>query len=254
MFNESSDNNLSQWLSTPLGQYLLKSEQACIDHEVADVFGFHSLQLGLPAVDFLRSNRIPYRHHLDPAGGAEINASFEALPLLSQSVDLVVMPHVLEFSSNPHEVLREVTRVLMPDGHLVITGFNPWSLWGLRQMLESNMARYPWCGDFINLPRLKDWTKLLGVELAAGRMRCYLPPVRREEWLQRFGFLDAAGDRWWPFMGGVYVLHGIKRVHGMRLIMPKWKRSVLKSKALAAVPRRVGGASMTQKDAPERNR
>jgi hypothetical protein len=94
----------------------------------------------------------------------------------------------------------------------------------------------------------------LGVELAAGRMRCYLPPVRREEWLQRFGFLDAAGDRWWPFMGGVYVLHGIKRVHGMRLIMPKWKRSGLKSKALAAVPRRVGGASMTQKDTQEHDR
>ncbi len=252
---ESLADGLAQWLSTPLGQYLLKSEQACIDHEVSDVFGFHCVQLGLAPVDFLRSNRIAYRYRLDPASEAEINGSFEALPLLSQSVDLVVMPHVLEFSSNPHEVLREVTRVLMPDGHVVITGFNPWSLWGVRQMFESKHSRFPWCGEFINLPRLKDWMKLLGIELAAGRMRCYLPPMRREEWLQRFGFLDSAGDRWWPFVGGIYVLHGIKRVHGMRLITPKWRRSTLKSKALSAVPRRVGGASMTQRgDDPERER
>ena len=94
--------------------------------------------------------------------------------------------------------------------------------------------------------------KLLGIELSAGRMRCYLPPTRREEWLQRFGFLDAAGDRWWPFAGGIYVLHGIKRVHGIRLITPKWRRSGVKSKALAVVPRRAREASMTDRSNNER--
>lgn len=236
-------DSLASWLETPLGQYLLQTEQACIDQEVGDVFGFHAIQLGLPQVDFLRANRIPYRYRVDPGTGAEVAATFEALPLLNQSVDLVVMPHVLEFSSNPHEVLREVTRVLMPDGHLIITGFNPWSLWGLRQLMRPRHAAYPWCGDFITLPRLKDWMKLMAIELAAGRMRCYLPPVRKPEWLERFGFLDAAGDRWWPIAGGVYVLHGIKRVHGMRLIMPSWRRSAIKGKALAVVPRQAGQAS-----------
>lgn len=238
-------DNLASWLDSPLGQYLLQAEQACIDQEVADVFGFHSVQLGLPHIDFLRANRIPYRFRIDPEAGGEPRARFEALPLLNQSVDLVVMPHVLEFSSNPHEVLREVTRVLMPDGHVIITGFNPWSLWGLRQLLRPRQAAYPWCGDFIALPRLKDWMKLMGIELAAGRMRCYLPPARKPEWLERFGFLDAAGDRWWPFAGGIYVLHGIKRVYGMRLIMPRWRRSAIKSKALAVVPRQAGRAVTT---------
>lgn len=244
---DSPCDNLSNWLQTPLGSYLLQNELACIDQEVSDVFGFHAVQLGLPEVEFLRGNRIPYRYRLNPGPGGEMRSNFEALPLLNQSVDLVVMPHVLEFSADPHAVLREVTRVLMPDGHVVITGFNPWSLWGLRQLFRPKRSPYPWCGDFIALPRLKDWMKLMGLELAAGRMRCYLPPARRPEWLERYEFLEAAGDRWWPFAGGVYVLHGIKRVHGMRLITPKWRRSGIKSKALAVVPRQAGGTAMIER-------
>jgi len=150
-------------------------------------------------------------------------------------VDLVVLPHVLEFSSNPHQVLREVSRILMPEGHLVVSGFNPWSLWGARRIGASNGA-YPWCGQFINLPRLKDWMALLGFEVSGGRMGCYAPPVSSEKWRQRFTFMEQAGDRWWPFAGGVYFLHAIKRVHGMRVITPKWRVRAEKRKALAPMP------------------
>jgi hypothetical protein len=98
---------------------------------------------------------------------------------------------------------------------------------------------FPWRGQFINLPRLKDWMALLGIELAAGRMCCYIPPVVNESWISRFSFLETAGDRWWPFAGGVYFLHGVKRVQGMRVITPQWKNSVSESKSLAAIPHRV---------------
>jgi hypothetical protein len=59
--------------------------------------------------------------------------------------------------------------------------------------------------------------------------------VTQEKWLQRFRWLDAAGDRWWPIGGAVYVIQAIKRVPGMRLLMPKWKDRAARAKALVPV-------------------
>ena len=157
------------------------------------------------------------------------------------SIDLVLLPHVLEFSANPHQILREVARVLMPEGHVVIAGFNPWSLWGVRRMFGRGSG-YPWNGRFIHLPRIKDWLALLGLEIVAGRMGCYAPPCAQQQWLDRFGFMESAGDRWWPIAGGVYFLQAVKRVRGMRLIMPRWKDRLAPAKALRPVPEKAAKA------------
>jgi SAM-dependent methyltransferase len=231
-------SSLSAWFRTPLGARLLETELRFFDREVADVFGFNAIQLGLPEIDFLRANRMPFHCATAPKGDpVGFRSDLSALPVQTGVADLVVLPHTLEFSDNPHQVLREVERVLMPEGRVVVSGFNPWSLWGLRR-LASGGAGFPWCGQFINLPRLKDWMALLGFEVAAGRMACYVPPLAHEKWRKRFEFMEDAGDRWWPFAGGIYLLHGIKRVHGMRLITPKWKSAQARKKALAAVPQR----------------
>ena len=246
MSSEMAATDLQSWFETPLGVYLLAAEQAYFDHEVADVFGFNALQLGLCRFDFLRANRMPLHCRIggsekanEASGGVRLQADFCALPVLSNSADLVVLPHVLEFSDNPHQVLREVSRILMPEGHVIVSAFNPWSLWGARQVIDRGRAEVPWNGQFINLSRLKDWMALLGIEIAAGRMCCYIPPVASQQWLSRLSFLEAAGDRWWPFAGGVYFLHGVKRVQGMRVITPQWKTSLSKRKSLAPVPHRV---------------
>lgn len=227
------------WFASPLGVHLLSCEQSYFDQEVADVFGFNAVQLGLPRFDFLRANRMPLRCRVAPDGPVRARGEFEQLPILSSCADLVLLPHVLEFSDNPHQVLREVERILMPEGHVIVSGFNPWSVWGVRRALGTERSEFPWRGQFIALPRLKDWMALLGIEIAGGRMCAYVPPVRSEKWLGRLSFLEAAGDRWWPFGGGVYFLHGIKRVHGMRVITPQWKNSLAKRKHLAPVPHRV---------------
>jgi SAM-dependent methyltransferase len=243
--NGSLTADLQAWFETPLGAYLLASEQSYFDQEVADVFGFNALQLGLCRQDFLRANRMPFHCRVGPLGsdgqGAAqlLRSDFHALPILSNSADLVLLPHVLEFSDSPHQVLREVVRILMPEGHVIVSGFNPWSLWGARQAFDRKRQELPWCGQFINLPRLKDWMALLGIELAAGRMCCYIPPVVNQRWIERLTFLEASGDRWWPFAGGVYFLHGVKRVQGMRVITPQWKVGRAKSKSLATIPQRV---------------
>lgn len=254
------------WLVSPPGRYALAWEQALFDQWVGDLFGYHALQLGRPELDTLRENRMPYRGLVltAPRGaeapplmtkaasdttdtttlngnGSRESASpvmpemvtrdilvsrFDELPIATASTDLVVLPHVLEFAENPHDILREVERILVPEGQVIITGFNNLSLWGAREEL-GKLAGAPFLppgADLIAFTRLKDWLKLLSFDIDRGRFGCYRPPLRGEHWLQRFDFMEPAGDRWWPIFGALYAVRAVKRVRGMRLVGKVRKR------------------------------
>lgn len=219
---------LERWLATPPGQYLLAWEQQRLDDAVVDLFGFHALQLGLPELDALRANRMPHRWQACDHGGVAcaLRCASDALPFPDASIDLVVLPHTLELARDAHGTLREVERVLRPEGRLVILGFNPASLWGLRQRfgrLRRSLGGkaplfLPRSGEFIGYRRLRDWLRLLSFEVEGGRFGCYRPALHAEHWLARFAWMDRVGDRWWPVFGGVYFLVAVKRVRGMRLV------------------------------------
>lgn len=215
---------MQRWYESDVGQYVLAHELTWFDSVSSDLFGFHAMQAGECDTDFLRANRMPHRFCSGVGEGA-LHAVPELLPIASQSLDLLALPHVLEFSPHPHQVLREAERVLRPEGRLLISGFNPISLWGLRRFAVKHLTRgeptHPWHGHFIHLTRIKDWLALMGFELVGVRMACYAPPVNRAAWLARFAFLEAAGDRWWALGGGVYLIHAVKRVHSMRVLLPK---------------------------------
>ena len=211
-------DSLSGWFSGEAGRYVLGWEQARFDAAVDDVFGFHALQVGLPEIDFLANSRIAHRFVAGVEPGAGLLAEPWQLPVATHSVDLVVLPHVLEFSAQPHMILREAERVLVPEGQLVITGFNPLSLWGARRIVSARSGMPPYNGRFLSLFRIKDWLTLLGFEPAGGQFGCFAPPFRSTAWLERFGFMERAGDRWWPIAGAVYQLRAIKRTPGMRLV------------------------------------
>lgn len=223
------------WYDTTLGRYVLEREQVYIDEAVSDIFGFNALQFGLPQYDLLRASRIPLHLTLGPYPPARLRTDFDCLPIASQSVDLALMPHVLEFSSAPHQILREVERVLIPEGHVLITGFNPFSLWGAYHLLRRRSDEYPWRGKFISLLRLKDWLALLGFEVVAGKLACYAPPLQSGKWLARMQFTEAAGDRWWPLGGGVYCLLAKKRVHSMRVILPSRSERLAAQRGIAPI-------------------
>ncbi|MGB7183679.1 MAG: SAM-dependent methyltransferase, partial [Burkholderiaceae bacterium] len=136
-------------------------------------------------------------------------------------------------------VLREVDRILRPEGRVIVTGFNPVSLWGAAQAVGSGIGRpfIPAEDHFISLPRLRDWYKLLSFQFTRGSYGCYRPACRSERWLARTEFMEKAGDRWWPICGAVYCVTAVKRVRGMRLIEPAWRRSrSRKSRAAVASP------------------
>lgn len=214
----------ADWFSTALGQYVAAQEQAWFDHHCADIFGFNAMQVGLCQLDYLRANRIPNRFCAGPWRG-QVRCYPELLPVASQAIDLLILSHALEYSPNPHLLLREVERVLRPEGQLLLAGFNPASLWGMRRLMSRADSGYPWNGRFLPLSRIKDWLSLLGFEFQAGRMICYAPPLRQGRWQPYFRFLEAAGDRWWALGGGIYLLRVVKRRHGMRLISPKWDKT-----------------------------
>lgn len=232
---------LAEWFETPKGSYVLGWERAQFDAAVEDVFGFNAVQIGLPGLDFLRESRIPLRIRAGLDRGCGLRSEPMQLPLASQSVDLLVLPHVLEFSAQPHAILREAERVLMPEGSIVISGFNPVSLWGVSRTLGWERRQVPSCGRFIGLLRLKDWLALLGFELTGGRFGCYAPPVSQARWIERFAFMEKAGDRWWPICGAVYVVRAIKRTVGMRLVVPSWRDRRTAKKSLAPVTQRENG-------------
>jgi SAM-dependent methyltransferase len=238
--------DLNAWLTQPAGNYVRAWEQSLLDKVTADIFGFNALQIGLPQLDCLAASRMPNKWIANdvPSPNAAhpiaLVHDFNDLPFDANSLDLVVLPHVLEFASDPHQILREVARVLIPEGRLIVCGMNKASLWGLRQRLSGMSAHrfYPADHTFISFFQLKDWLSLLNMEVSQSYFGCYAPPFNNTEWLQRFHFLENAGQRWWPVFGGAYVIHAIKRVAGMRLIGPAWKtKRVSTADAVAATHR-----------------
>ena len=215
---------------------------------MADLFGFHALQLGLPnstrcaptacrtvGLRTIRAPMIglparelpaPSRRPTRRVGAVALHCDFDALPFPSQSLDLVVLPHALELARDPHETLREVERVLVPEGRVVIVGFNPASLWGLRQRLGRCASAWaaqralflPRAGEFIGYWRLRDWLRLLSFEVEAGASAATARRSRSQRWLERLDWMERTGDRWWPVFGAVYFLVAVKRVRGMRLV------------------------------------
>ena len=227
---EARIERLRAWFGGPLGESL----QAIEGHRLREVLpalpGTFAVQCGwLGRRDLLESS--PTAVHLlvdsEPAaqGPQWVAGRAEALPFDSKSVQVVVLPHSLDVSEAPHQLLREAHRVLVPEGHIVILGFNAISLWRLPCLVRRRAHRAPWCGDWIGVRRLRDWLSLLDCELTHGAMLYYRPPLARQGWMDRLFFMERMGDRWWPLGGAVYMLVAKKRVAGVTPIRPTLRRS-----------------------------
>ena len=241
---------MQQWFETPPGRYLLAWERSEFERAVGDIFGYHALQLGLAELDALEANRMPHKWlalNQPLAAGAlaavrpALVTDFAALPFEENSLDLVVLPHSLELHHDPHATLREVERVLVPEGRVVICCLNPASLWGLKQRREHLYQRFgkgepylPAPGEFIGYWRLRDWLRLLSFEVESGSFGCYRPAMKTQKWLDRYGWIDPVGERWWPIFGAAYFMVAVKRVRGVKLMGTAWK--VPKRVATAPVP------------------
>ena len=275
---------MQNWLKTPPGQYLLDWEHSQFERVVADIFGYHALQLGLPALNALQASRIPHRWVASPyLPGFEVDyamnkiamqaintqakdqkksvnedekiafvTEFEALPFAENSLDLLILPHSLELSPDPHATLREAERVLVPEGKLIICGFNPLSLWGFKQKRSHLYKRLnfgdlylPEAGEFIGYRRLRDWLRLLNFDVEPSLFGCYRPAVKSEGLLQRFAWMDKLGEKYWPIFGAVYFVVAVKRVRGMRMISPVKKLARITNGAPVSVANKATNKTTT---------
>ena len=148
---EQPQKRLADWYQTVAGQNLLHQENTLITRGIEGLFGYHLLMLG--ALDYEQgmdgspiSHKIVMNDEQLQHGALHLRGSQYALPLQTDSVDVVVMPHLLEYSQQPHHVLREVERITRPDGYIVILGFNPVSCYGICRALLGFKHRMPWQG------------------------------------------------------------------------------------------------------------
>ena len=227
--NVRQDFNLAKWAQSSLGQTLFAMEQNALQKYLPALHGETAVQVALPGIPaMLGASAIEHKFlmvdgqlgsfddELTEADTQLFYASAEhVLPFASSSVDLCLLPHTLDFTNNPHNLLRECKESLVSGGHLLILGFNPYSLWGARKLFS---RQAPWNGNNFAVYRIRDWLSLLDFHICGGMMLYYSPPVENPGLRERFTFMEKAGDRWWPMLAGVYLLVAQKRDAGMTVI------------------------------------
>lgn len=229
-----SVTDLEQWFQTALGQSVLHDEQQHIDEAVADLYGFHLLQLSASRqIDTTKNSTIQHRFSLAPClhtatDAAPITSAVsdaEKIPLEAESVDVVVLHHALEFSQHPHQLLRETERVIIPRGHVLIVSFNPFSWMGMFKSIGRLATRKKhWRYHSLRLGRVTDWLRLLDFEPVKIKHGFYRWPVdhagviKKTQWMEKlFRFTKLP-------VGGYYVILARKDVVGMTPIRPAWKK------------------------------
>ena len=222
-----TDHEAYQWLQTSLGESLLAQEARVVEEALDGIFGEECLQVGLWGEEraFLRFSRTQraslLAEQLSESGPSALGEPHR-LPFASDSIDCVLLPHTLDFSDRQHAILREVHRVLRSDGHIVILGFRPGGLWGLRRLIPG-AGMPPGADHIISDRRLRDWLKLLDMRIQSSMryfFRWPLPSGKTApaaKWEQR-------GRRWWPELSACYMLTAQKRVSTLTPVRPVWSK------------------------------
>ncbi len=250
---ECSDisTELESWYATDNGLYLLAQTRLAIQHLLDTTFGYHILQLGVRTPHPLFQGS-PIHHRIysarNAADGVDLIARPDELPLDCDSVDTVIAHHCLEFAQHPQRALREIQRVLTPQGRLLLICFNPWSLKGIAAR-TSGALRHPLWSAYRPLSegRLTDWLHLLGCEVQDS-MHLYGVPVAGKGRMR--GFLESA-DRFTVQhnlpLGGVFVLHATKQVAGVH---PRRRLSLARPERLIGLVPKPSAAQSPAAPAP----
>ena len=226
--------NIDEWYFSRTGQYLFKELEEKINPLLATTFGYYSIQIGCSglAAKLQQGCRVKHQFTLDGIGTqAQIRASSSMLPIAPDSVDLIVLMHHLSNTSDPHAMLRESFRILIPEGKLVIIDFNPMSLWGLRHFIQSWLEHVPFKGHFYTAKRIDDWLKLLGFEQYRQFRTGYIPPIQKPSVTNRLSWLEKGTRKWLPIFGALNILVYSKSISPLTPVRHRWvTRKILPGK------------------------
>lgn len=220
---------LVRWSRGRSGQQFLALSQPRLEEVLSNLFGYYLLQIGsFGSTDLMYGSRIKHRIILDSEQTSEcrgyqmLPCEVDQLPIATDSIDVVLLPHTLEIHENAHQIVREIDRVLVPEGHVVVMGFNPYSLWGGSMWLRKVIGQLPWHGRFLSPRRVSDWFELLGYDVERMDSYFYRPPLRYPKLMDRMMFMESWGARYWPILGGGYILVAKKQVSTPTPIRPNW--------------------------------
>ncbi len=204
--------SLSEWFQTTAGADLLEKENALLRQILPELFGYHLVWIG--EIDYrsgVSSSSIGHHVHLQMpdtcvARKCDVMGYHANLPIQRDSVDVLILPHLLEYGSHPHTILREAERVLHPNGHIVILGFNPVSCYGFCRTLLGFRGDMPWRGYFYHPLRIRDWLQLLGFSIKSVSYTAFLPPIQHRRIATRYiKFFEKAGQGFLAPLSGVYM-------------------------------------------------
>lgn len=222
----------NKWLSQHLmGENLLNAETGVLTSLLDKHYGKHVILIGVPhQSELLSATSIPCHSMLSPLYSREntlrsIESDFRELPILTGTIDLVMLPHTLELLDNPRQLLVEACRIVKPEGLIVIIGFNPLSAWGLYKVFTKKNEP-PWIGNFIASRDIKNWLKLADFEMEQHRSILFRPPTKRQGLYKKLHFLEGVGKKFLPSLGGVYILLARAKVIPLTPIRWKWKQNL----------------------------
>lgn len=229
MLDEQVRQLFQEWYKSDLGRSVLERELSIIERQTEGSVGYFAV-IQSPLMD-LRLLKSHIRNQIMLAPLMELGASENTiiglsneLPVDADSVDVHIMHHSLDLSEAPHDDVREAARTLIPSGRIIIVGFNPWSLLGVRKAV-SNRLQAPWCGRFIAPQRLDDWLKVAGLTLESIEYTCFRPPFRKASWYKKMTRVGKTLELTRLPLGGVYVISATKQVRSHIAIKPRWKRA-----------------------------
>ena len=230
--------SLGSWMKTRTGERFLREQQEAIQSLLPTLFGYEMLQMSAFAnVDFSASSKISHQFFIDPLashGGNSAQAHYDSLPLADESIDLVLLHHVLDFSDNPHQVLREVDRVLVPHGVVILTGFNPISLLGSWRWLCRRFSRQSIRPiQSLTAHRIKDWLRFLDLRLESEQYGCFFFGLKDGTKIKG---LDCYLSRMKLPFGGYYLMQIRKERVGVTPLKPRWGQVISPISEVVARP------------------
>ncbi|MCK5902411.1 MAG: class I SAM-dependent methyltransferase [Cocleimonas sp.] len=222
-------NDCGRWYASLAGQQALDHLDQLISEYLSEIFGYYCLNMGVLGgrEAFLENSRISAGFSLgSDKNKNDILAKPEQLPIATDDIDLVIASHVLECSENPHQVLREIDRVLVPEGHCILIGFNPYALLGARRLLKPLNKRNKQYKTR-SASHVRDWFSLLGFETLEVNYIGFRPTIKNEKIFKKSAWMDEWGKKMGPILGSLYIIHAKKQVVAMRPYKKVWKAPVL---------------------------
>ena len=240
----------NQWLAQDLmGEQLLAAEKESLTVMLSQHFGKHALLIGVSnQYQLLKASTMPRQSLLSPLihderGLNYIEAELNELPLSSGSIDLVILPHTLEFIDNPRQLLAEACRVIKPEGLIVVCGFNPYSTWGVKKFFTKEENTAPWIGNFIQPGKIKKWLELADFAMESQRSALFSSLVAKPEWFKKFNFLETISNKWGSVLGGTYIIAARAKVVPLTPIKMKWKQQFSGLRLPTAISGHIAGSS-----------